>query len=327
MKNSIKLTLCFAASISLFACNKTNITNGLDSDNSPKDIKINSLGMLKFENVQEFKLNLAKFDKMDSKEIELNISDISKKFISYRADTLDDNKNPWDFDPTLSRVLNKDGAVQVGDSVYFFTQKTDYKIAFKDIDLLNKAISSKDFSSNKVAKKSVVYTTFTEKDKVIKKAGTSTQNYNGSYQVYTPEVTNGGRPERAVITLDERNGNAGLRFNAVIYGQAYRKGGLFGSKKWRDDEIHDVTYDMIRAKSSALTNFEGPFYNLQRIGQYETKFYSTEGPSVHNSATVEYLNVDMKTIKKNGGSAVYAVKILIDKYSNGQRYLTLTTNW
>ncbi|MBB2952399.1 MULTISPECIES: hypothetical protein [Sphingobacterium] len=327
MKNSAKMMLCLGASVSLFACSKKEEKIGLDSGSNPEKIEMNNLGMLKFESDQVFKLTLAKFDEIDPKQLEQNIKDISKKFVSYRADTLDDNKNPWDFDPTLSRVLSKDGAVQVGDSVYFFTQKTDYKIAITDKDLLDKAILSKDFSSNKVAKQTVVYTTFSENDDLVKKSGTSTSNYNGSYQISTPEVTTGGRPERATITLDERKGNAGIRFNAVIYGQAYRKGGLFGAKKWREDEINDLIYDMIRGKSSARATFEGPFYNLRRLGQYETKFFSTDGPLINNYVPVEYLDVDLKTIKKNSNSAIYSVKILIDKYANGQRYLRVTTSW
>lgn len=326
MKNSARMILCFGVSFVFFACSKQDENVDLKNNNL-KEIEMNNLGMLKFSNSQSFKQALANFDQLDPKQLEEQIQNISKKFVSYRADTLDDNKNVWDFDPTLTRILNKDGAVQVGDSAYFFSRKMDYKIAIEDKDLLNKAILSKDFSSNKISKQAVVYTKFTERDNIAKKAGTSTQNYNGSYQIYTPEVTNQGRPERAVITLEERQGSAGVRFNAVIYGQAYRKGGLFGSKKWREDEIHNVTYDMIRAKNSARTEFEGPFYNLQRLEQYETKFYSTDGPMVHNSALVDYLNVDLKFIKKNSNSAVYSVKILIDKYSNGQRYLTLTTNW
>lgn len=325
MKNYVRLALCIAASASLLACNKHE--ENLKNPNTEESIALNDLGMLKFSNNQSFRSALANFDKISPEQLEAKIKNVSKEFVSYRADTLDDNKNPWDFDPTLSRILDKNGAVQVGDSVYFFSQKVDYKIAIKDQDLINKAVSSKDFNSEKISKQAVRYTKFSDKNQNVKRAGTSTQNYNGSYQLYTPEVHNGGRPERAVITLEERQGSAGLRFNAVIYGQAYRRGGLFGSKKWRDDEIHNVTYDMIRAKNSARTEFEGPFYNLQRMEQYETKFYSTEGPMVHNSAIVEYLDVDMKTIKKNGGSAVYSVRILIDKYSNGQRYLTLNTSW
>lgn len=309
----------------LLSCQKESGIESIENDTvSNLEVSINQYGMLRFENMDQFNKLLTELDNSPISDAE----ELGKtyKFTSYAADTLDDNKSAGDFDPILARVLNKNAAIQIADSLRFFTGNYDYNIHIDDTDVIQLAIEKSDFSHKKINPIKIQRSEFKlKKEGPMLRAATSSSVYNGNFRITTPESITADRPERAIFVIEDRQSSGYFRSYCFVYGQAYRKGGLFGSKKWRDDEINTLRYDLINARSTT-GHVVGPLYDVVADGRTTTNIVSTNAPTNFHS-TFDNLNVKIKTLKKKSSNdANYTISATLTRVGS-QYHVTATTGW
>ncbi len=325
-----RMLLLIALALSLGACDKPDSTYSPENEKTD-GISVNDLGILRFESTKSFHAKLAEFDKGG---VEFTKELLGKlNYTSYLADTLDDSKNIGDFDPVLSLILNDKSAIQIGDSITFFTKDFEYSIASTEKELYKSiAENPNKLLTSKISKREVFYPKFQvqfEDAKLQKKSSnTQTINFSGSYTLFTPEENIGGRPERIKFVFETRSVSGAIRSTLTAYGEAYRRGGLFGSRSWRADEIDYLIYDIIRAKASIQSSADGPIYGINRSGQTSPILYSTPtgiGASGPVSSWVDVLDIRFSRIDMGGIS--FTASFLWERQTSGSTLLRITKSW
>ncbi|WP_443939919.1 hypothetical protein [Pedobacter sp. MW01-1-1] len=255
MKKTIRLVLaiafiCFIVS----SCKKDYSYNQnesivRDERNLMKDVTVKE-GLLSFKNHESFSkiwksLNNIPLEKVDSLLSKLN-------YISLEKDTLDENIRCNLKDPVIRRFLNKNGALHIEDKIYLYSENKEYTIKNSDFEVYKKGVQSKNLSqeldTNKVLVKTIVTGNLSVKSdgrdlnimsssaKITKP--TTLAILTGGTQVNYSNEYNNGRPERVLIYAWAENTSLGSSCGVSLKGEAYRKGGLFGKKDWRSDEMY-----------------------------------------------------------------------------------------
>jgi hypothetical protein len=202
--------------------------------------------------------------------------------------------NPLDL-PHLSSILNADGVFIISDIIHQYKDGKEVTLNLNSVDnnlSLRTITKNLDVYSNKIETLVTV--------KALKRnANSLMQNglqTNSSVLVedYMQYITCPGRPERIFYQSGIITSGAFIQCVAHVFGEAYRKGGLFGSKRWRPDEFAyvglDITYQyyvydqfnqLVGYYSSPYSGFFYTAYGQEQRSLYTPNFYSALGPNQH----------------------------------------------
>lgn len=298
LSNFKQTFIVFAVLLTFFACKKQTTEENFENKFEQ--------GFKVVHNVLVFK-NQTSFDKVfneltnkDKKYLDAFQASIG--FVSYRSthavDTtaetvgiLEKPFDPMDF-PHISSLLNKDGIYVIGDKAFQYKNGEELVTKLKSTDDNEILMISKDIQKGKIASKANVD---------ISSAAINNKNSNlpptksavlGTYTF--PENSCPGRPERSIYQAAVITSTSFIQCVIHMNGQAYRKGGLFGSKAWREDEmdfvaidmsygyqIFDSAYQYVTSVSNPFTGTMYPAYNVITHSLYSPNFYSILGPGEH----------------------------------------------
>ncbi|MCX2432428.1 hypothetical protein [Pedobacter sp. GR22-10] len=221
------------------------------SDNSIESETLVKNGMLSFKSQENFNTVIKHYNAISLKDVDAELSSLN--YQSLAKDTLNENRIADVKDPVIRRLLNKDGAINIGDKIYFIFADREYTIKNADFDVYkdlkaNGQNSTFRTDTSKVIEKIIVSGSLNVKSdgrnlsvmslsSGLKKPGTLAVLSGGTQVNYSNEYDN-GRPERVKIFAWAENYTFSSSCGVSLIGEAYRKGGAFGSRSWREDPMY-----------------------------------------------------------------------------------------
>ena len=257
-----KLLLGLIVLFTVFSCKKSEVDS--TTVEAPKsDISLSKGGYIQFKDIKAFKTTLTELKKMNDEQLKEwetknGVKSLRSKFIEMKEGD-SPGLNPIE-EPYFAAVVNNQGVFAIGSEIHVVTYEKEYLISNDNQKELAKVLDNNiTLSSNlkafnierKVfdsANKSKVNSSSTEKLMSVPNNATM---WSGDRTTIEPECGNNGRPERVKLMAFVNNYASYGVIGVKILGEAFRKGGVFGSKSWRSDEIYygkiegtaDFTYD------------------------------------------------------------------------------------
>ena len=207
--------------------------------------------MLSFNSQETFNAAIKHYNAISLKDVDAELSSLN--YQSLAKDTLNENKVADVKDPVIRRLLNKDGAINIGDKIYLIFGDREYTIKNADLTVYKDLKANGQNSAFKtdtvrVVEKIIVSGTLNVKSdgkslsvmsvsNGLKRPGTLSVLSGGTQVNYSNEYDN-GRPERVKIFAWAENYTFSSSCGVSLMGEAYRKGGAFGSKSWREDTMY-----------------------------------------------------------------------------------------
>lgn len=293
----------------IISCKK----NQIESSNFESKVTMSNSGYLQFKDIQSFKSTIEELKKMNKKqlidwEIKTGIKSLRAYFAELReADS--EELNPVE-EPYFAAVINQDGVFSIGSEIHVITFKTEYLIQNNnEIELqnvLNKKITlSANLKSYTIQRRNLGELTNQLKNNSLSSTktiggGLNTIMWSGDKTVIEPECGNGGRPERVKLMAFVNNYASYGIIGVKILGEAYRKGGLFGSRAWRSDETYYGKIEGVADFTYAGGLFNIPFsveeYNNEDIRKTIYDYYTTP---FYSNINANYIDATF-TYQKNG---------------------------
>ena len=131
--------------------------------------------------------------------------------------------------------------------------------------------------------------------------------WTGDRNTIEPECGNSGRQERVILVAFVNNFASYGIIGVKISGEAYRKGGLFGSRAWRSDEVAYGKVEGVADFTYAGGLFNIPYslegFNSVEVRKtiyeyYTTPFYSTLNANFIDANYIYQKNGSCPTITK-----------------------------
>nr|WP_294894088.1 hypothetical protein [uncultured Pedobacter sp.] len=186
-------------------------------------------GMLSFSNQEVFSNTLKMLSAKNLSEVDTWLSQFGYK--SLNSDTTDEQNRIFIYDPLFRRILNDKYSVKIGNDIFFIKDGSEYLINDGNMSTYSTLQNGgSEGSVNNVKIKSLNPASVELKVESI-------SPFQGTRGYYSPEYDN-GRPERIYMEIYSQSFAVYASQGVLIRGQAYRRGGVFGSKKWRDDEMY-----------------------------------------------------------------------------------------
>ncbi|SDG95058.1 hypothetical protein SAMN05421827_113110 [Pedobacter terrae] len=235
----------------LNSCKKENEQNeNLSSLNKATALSVKN-DMLSFSSQADFNKLVKEYNQLSLKQVDEKLN--SYNYHSLAKDTLNENKITDVKDPVIKRLLNKDGAINIGDKIYLLVGDKEFTIKnsdFKVYDMLKDDVNNSLLKNDttKVIEKIIQRgrldvksdgknLTVMSLSPGIKRPMTLSFLSGGTQVNYSNEYDN-GRPERVKIFAWAENYTFSSSCGVSLSGEAYRKGGTFGSKSWREDLMY-----------------------------------------------------------------------------------------
>lgn len=298
LSNLKQTFIVFAVLLTLFACKKQTTEENFETK-SEQDFKVVH-NILVFKDQTSFDKVFNELTNKDAKYLDAFQSKIG--FESYRSThTIDTAKetvgilektfDPLDF-PHISSLLNKDGMYVIGDKVFQYKNGEEFVTKLKSKSDNEILIASKNLQKGQMSSKSNVEVTSVASSNKNLNSPTTKSMVLGEYTF--PESSCPGRPERSIYQAGVITSTSFIQCVIHMNGQAYRKGGLWGSKAWREDEmdfvaidmsygfqIFDSGYQFVTGANNYFTGTMYPAYGVITHSLYSPNFYSILGPGEH----------------------------------------------
>jgi len=338
------------------ACNKDEMNSGIEaSRNVSNSIGVTN-GMLKFKDKQHLNRVLDSLGKLSITDID----NFTKQFeyTSYALDTLNDDQIEVTPDPVLARLVNRNASFQIGDTIVTLTPYSDILISAKDIENYTnyiggtankesfKEIPVKGFSLNKFVEPTEAVgtqlmsqsfqrslqksqTTIVESIKKMQSLNTTAvaqmpYSWYGEDNIESPEEYH-GRPEKVILTVYSHSRSFGKAYGVKAVGQAYRKGGVFGSKKWRNDEIHTLTFTLRKVRNSVGVEVN-PNSTATLNNQEEMNLIRSDGAVDYvTGGDIGFQDLDFSVSFRKNGNSSSPTRIVNYFINSGNR--TFNKNW
>ena len=207
--------------------------------------------MLSFKSQENFNDAVKHYNAISLKDVDAELNSLD--YQSLAKDTLNENKIADVKDPVIRRLLNKDGAINIGNKIYFIFGDREYTIKNTDLNVYqdlkaNGQNSTFRADTSKVIEKIIVSGALNVKadskslsvmslSNELKRPGTLSVLSGGTQVNYSNEYDN-GRPERVKIFAWAENYTFSSSCGVSLIGEVFRKGGAFGSKSWREDPMY-----------------------------------------------------------------------------------------
>lgn len=284
-------------------------------------------GMLSFRNHSVFLDKILEWNELSLEDVNAIIRQFN--FRSYALDTLIDRTDLINPDPLIRRVLNHEGAIKVGDSIFVFNDRGEEVIIKNgDENLYNKVLSGafdRDDRNIQVNKVKIEARQILQNSNELSPMSQTPGTWYGETQVFSPEEYF-GRPERAKIIVYAQSSGLYPSAGVTAIGEAYRSGGVFGSKKWRNDEIHALSFHL----HLSTDNFGQTYSNLPVvtfIDHEEIKLISSISgthPTTGEHLGWKHLDFTLE-LRKNSGSPALPYRMYYTIASGVQQ--PIIKNW
>lgn len=327
MKKRIELLTYFVCLL-VFAssCQKENVQKAVSLDSEKKDIVIEH-GMLSFRSHSVFMNKMKELNALTLAEVNQIVDAFD--FRSYALDTLIDREIEVNPDPLLRRVLNHDASIKVGDSIFVFMPDKEIVIKNGDIDVYQEVLLGKIDEGNPYVQVNKVNISTAQfdlaDDGVIAPLSKSPGTWYGETQIFSPEE-HYGRPERVKIVVFAQSSGLYPSAGATARGEAYRRGGVFGKKKWHDDEMHMLTFTL----HLATDNFGQTSSNLPPATDYEQQeiklITSIAGPHPVTGEFMGWKQLDFSLQFRKSSNVASPLRTMRYKIVNGVEQ-PLVKNW
>lgn len=290
-----KILLGFIVLLTIVSCKKNETVD----DKSVADFTLSKSGYIQFRDLEAFKSTIEDLKGLDDQKLaewENNVGLKSlrgKYFVLQETDSKE--LNPIE-EPYFASVVNEAGVFSIGDEIHVITYETEYLITSNKEQDLQNVLDKKIQLSNQIKAFSIQRETFPIKPnagnlalnnsttgKIMAKPENSIL-WTGDREAIEPECGNNGRPERVKLAAFVNNYASYGIIGVKILGEAYRKGGAFGSRAWREDETQYGKIEGVANFTYAGGLFDIPYtvegYNNADIRKtiydyYTTPFYST----------------------------------------------------
>lgn len=250
--------------------------------------------MLYFLNKESFNETINDLSDKNLNEVDDILS--SYDFISLNSDSLNENRDMI-CDPIFKRLLNSNSSLQIGDDIFVIKDGFEYLISNGDIDTY-KSILKNEFPTSSINLKKRQLN-FKKEFEILnnKSEGDITISaippFQGTRSYYSPEYNN-GRPERVYMEIYSQSFVVYASQGVLMRGQAYRRGGVFGSRSWRPDEMYLARMfglQPIANSSFGQVPFDtGYIYNQEEVN-YTIRRWDASGGTVPANPTISRLDV------------------------------------
>lgn len=328
------LILSFLGCLFFFSCQQEPLV--INERNELAKVKVNEHGMLAFVNKEVFETELKKFDNMSAADLDKFIGELN--FKNFYNDTL--NGDEVVLDPVFAKLLNSNRSIQVGDTIVVMEKDFDILFNSNDIESYLEYINSDNKSKRNISPSAVVPVIRSQID-VIENSklasinnfvplGSSQMSFNGEYDFYTPEVirADGDRTRIKFSFYEYKRTLGNYRFGLEVIGQAYKKGGIFGNRKWRDSKFDFVKYNLLHVTTDVGTPVLGPLYGIEAIRKEKVTIYNYEHP-LSNAITLGTMSLDVYEMRKESTEpSSKSVSFTVTRNpSSGARTLFIDTSW
>lgn len=274
MKNKYTLPVMLLVFTCLFACKKESS----NIEASKEDIEVKD-GYLTFKNSEAFKNTMDIILKKPERELSQwnqSINFTNSLRSSYEQDSIlaSDRLIP---DPYFASVVNKQGMFAIGDTLHRITENYEYALKNGE-NTLNTLLSIQSSDEAQSIQGIKIHRVTGIKES---KSGNSV-SFTGKQSRYY-EQCNDGRPNRVELAVMTRNYLVYQFARVEADGEAYRRGGVFGSRNWHPEEMYytTITGTIDLKLANGLTQNDVPVnvsgYNQQSVGQTLDYYVGTPG--------------------------------------------------
>ncbi|TYR37472.1 hypothetical protein FXV77_05560 [Sphingobacterium phlebotomi] len=266
---------------------------------------ITEKGYIRFDDLASFQAVVGSLDNEEDSviaawESSIGFSSLRAKFAAL-AETDEEYLNPVEGVDNFGAVINQDGVFAIGDTIHVVTYEKEYLITDGDESKIAN-VTSQNASSQNVETFNIERTPLRVAEIDGAPFMSAFATWSGTKGVTEPECTAPGRRERVVLEAFANNYASYGKIGARIKGEAYRKGGLFGSKKWRDDEVQygkmqGVAKYYYAAPDPIMKSIWAEGWDKEQIRNIVDEYYTTP---FYSSFDAEFIEVTY-TYRKNTG--------------------------
>jgi len=303
IKNTKKLFYCLASVgllvLSISSCKKGNNDNSNSDQQKSSGIVVEN-GMLSFPNQEVFSTTMSNLNKLNLKDVDLWVKNFN--FLNLKADTLNDTPVASVADPVFARVLSNKASIKIGEKIFVLKANQEFLIQDGNMTSYNKLINGENINSTKISSRKINNVSNLIKGTInangalsitipkLMVEGPPGSLWAGKQSFESPEYDN-GRPEKVYMEVWSESYAVYSSSGALLRGMAYRKGGAFGGKKWRDDYMNFARVSGYYNQTSNPANRVN-FDSGAQYGQQEVKFqFSTDGLSGNSAPYFTALNI------------------------------------
>gem|GEM_PF-2097383 len=336
----------------MFACKKSDLDQSKSLSALDGELTVKN-AMLHFKSKGQFDSELQKFDKMTLAELDSHLKQFD--FLSYKQDTISEREEDVTADPVFKRIFNQNAAIQIGDTIVILgldkdilikngdfetysnivSQKRDSHLSTENIEYVEvkssrsqNLINTEAFSSNNLQQVNSISTegvvaAFPPPSSIL---NYTTYTFDGAFEIFSPNTnaSSSGRTERIkFIIYEEYRGFGSYRAGVTAQGEAWRKGGAFGKKKWRDDEINWLKATMSSIALADGRPFAGPFPTVTTWNEMKEIAIITQ--NTLSGGPVTFTNLSLKLeLKKQPADPIHTLNFNIQITQPGTLYRSLT---
>jgi len=300
--------------LSLYSCKKDSNVNSNLEQNISSGVAVEN-GMLSFQNQEVFSNTMTKLNKLSLRDVDQWASKFN--FQNLKSDTLSNIPAAEVADPVFARVLSNNASIKIGDKIFVLKSNQEFLIKDDNMNSYNKLIKGEKINSNIISSRKInnvsnlIMGTVNNGSINVSIPKLMAENGSGLWagkQTFeSPEYDN-GRPEKVYMEVWSESYAVYSSSGALLRGMAFRKGGAFGGKKWRDD-----------------------FMNFARVSGYYNQTSNPSNRTYFDSGaqySQEEVKVQFTTDGLSGNSAPYFTAVSINwNYQKAPSNPTSTQNW